>query len=80
MFILTIPAEIRNLIIQQSENYLQSALVCKEWTEHALECLYKNLVLDGYDIGVIKRLLRLNEEEREAYFKNCSLVKKIKIH
>ncbi|KAG2209436.1 hypothetical protein INT47_008278 [Mucor saturninus] len=80
MFILNIPAEIRNLIIQKSENYLQSALVCKEWTEHALECLYKNLVLDGYDIGVIKRLLRLNEEEREAYFKNCSLVKKIKIH
>lgn len=79
MHIQDVPIEICREIFYLSENPYQCALVCKIWTEHALQIFYNDLTLGFDGLYQTKQELKLNASERDGFFKYANLVKKLTI-
>ncbi|KAI7879862.1 uncharacterized protein EV154DRAFT_524333 [Mucor mucedo] len=74
-----LPIEIWHHVLQFSQNRYQCALVCKAWKEVALQQLYKDLRLDGYNVYCMKKLFKLDADEQAHYFRYFFLTTKLTI-
>ncbi|KAG2208670.1 hypothetical protein INT47_007768 [Mucor saturninus] len=79
MRIQEVPTEICREIFFLSENPYQCALVCKSWTEHALQVFYNDLTLGAFGIYRTKQELKMIAKDRDGFFKYANLVKKLTI-
>ncbi|KAI7895051.1 uncharacterized protein EV154DRAFT_496804 [Mucor mucedo] len=77
-----LPSEILNIVYSHlsSKDVLQCILTCKRWKESALPFFYNGLSVNFYRAFQTKKLLRMNNTERDRYFQYGVFTKTLQIH